>query len=155
MNPSLLGTGNRGTGWLRGILRAAATEGRDVDSRRAAGMRGLKGGVCSDSVAQVSKFCFKGPGECPGDDFSLVEDILLCSLPQLRSAFISVLISLPVSLSCSCPLCLACPVGMSFRKHYSLIGIEGTLKRPCNINPGGVLPAADLAVQDPVTTNAS
>ena len=95
-------------------------------------MCGLKGGVCADSAAQLGKFFFKGPGEWDGDIVSLVESILLCSLPQLRSASASVLISLPVgvrrSLSCSCPFSLACPVGMSFRKHCSPIAIEGRLE---------------------------
>ena len=44
---------------------------------------------------------------------------------------------------------------MSFRKHYSLTGNKGKLERLGNISPGRVLPATDLAAQDPGTTNAS
>ena len=43
---------------------------------------------------------------------------------------------------------------MSFRKHYSLMGIRRTLKRHHNINPSSILPAADLAAQDPGATSA-
>lgn len=150
MNP--FGTGNRGTGWLRAILRNAGIGGRDTVSGRAAGIRGLKGGVCPESGAQEGKSDCKGLGEMSRAVAEVLvfwgNYIVLCSLSQLRCALVSSLISLPVgvrmSLSCCCPFSPALSVGMSFRKHYSLIGIMGTLKRPRNINPGSVLPAANL-----------
>ena len=58
-----------------------------------------------------------------------------------------------LSWSCLCPL--AHSVRMSFRKHYSLMGIRRTLKRHRNIHPSSMLPAADLAAQDPGATSAS
>ena len=60
-----------------------------------------------------------------------------------------------MSLLCCSLFSLAHSVRMSFRKHYSLTGNKGKLRRPCSISPGSVLPAADLAAWDPGTTNAS
>ena len=60
-----------------------------------------------------------------------------------------------MSLLCCSLFSLAHSVRMSFRKHYSLTGNKGKLERLGNISPGRVLPATDLAAQDPGTTNAS
>lgn len=60
-----------------------------------------------------------------------------------------------MSLLCCSLFSLAHSVRMSFRKHYSLTGNKGKLERLGNVSPGRVLPATDLAAQDPGTTNAS
>ena len=60
-----------------------------------------------------------------------------------------------MSLLCCSLFSLAHSVRMSFRKHYSLTGNKVKLERLGNISPGRVLPATDLAAQDPGTTNAS
>ena len=84
---------------------------------------------------------------------------LSCCLSQLRSALISSWNTLSVGIRKSSFCCsffsLAHSVRMSFRKHYSLTGNKGKLERLCNVSPGSVLPATDLAVQGPGTTNAS
>ena len=124
---------------------------------------GQRGRVCADFAAQLFKLRFKGGGERAGSAGHILLFLgnygIFCCLSQLRSAFTSRLASLPVTLrmslswSCLCPL--AHSVRMSFRKHNSLMGIRRTLKRHRNIHPSSMLPAADLAAQDPGATSAS
>ena len=162
-DPSPADTGNRSTRWLWGTPRTASIWGRDAVRGRAAGTRGPKGRVCADFAAQLFKLRFKGGGERAGSAGHILLFLgnygIFCCLSQLRSAFTSRLASLPVTLrmslswSCLCPL--AHSVRMSFRKHNSLMGIRRTLKRHRNIHPSSMLPAADLAAQDPGATSAS
>lgn len=45
------------------------------------------------------------------------------------------------------PVLSCAPCGNEFQKALLTEGNRGTLERPCSINPGSVLPAADLAIR--------